>query len=253
MPAQPASHYPKWTGNYIFGNEVLLNLPDHGSLVAAVIAGWSITEAHLGRTLAVLIGAKQPVAMSMYMAARSFDVQRDLLQAAVNEVLPKRYATIFKVAMIVIGRAAAHRHHFAHWIWGASADPALVALLLVEPRNFWSLATAQVRYWNQRRGRKTIERVGPITFAANIPKLSHKHILVYRITDLKEARDQVERAYRIAEALRQFALSNSSRRRQIFHRLSSESDIRQELEKAKNGRPKCAPPPRRQRKSREKS
>ena len=57
MTAQPASSIPKWSGNYFFGNEALIGMPEYGSLVSAVIAGWSITEAHLGRSFAALPAA----------------------------------------------------------------------------------------------------------------------------------------------------------------------------------------------------
>src|SRR5665213_514455 len=108
MP-QPASKV-KWNGNYMFGTDSLVARPEFGCLVAAVIAGWAIIETHLGRTFATLIGAKQPTTMNMYMAARSFDVQRDLLKVAAVDVLPKRYAALFDVALIILSRAALDRH-----------------------------------------------------------------------------------------------------------------------------------------------
>jgi hypothetical protein len=109
MPAHLASNI-RWSGNYVFGSDVLTNMADHGAVVAAVIAGWSVTEAHLGRTFATLIGAKQPAAMSMYAAARSFEVQRSLLEAAVDDVLSKRYAALFRAAFVVLNRSARYRH-----------------------------------------------------------------------------------------------------------------------------------------------
>ena len=115
MTAQRASRV-KWNGNHIFGNEVLVNMPEHGSIVAATIAGWAITEAHPGRIFGTLIGGRQPVALSMYSVARSFDIQRDLLLAAVDEIMPKRYAALFRAALVVLRRAALHRHRFAHWV-----------------------------------------------------------------------------------------------------------------------------------------
>ena len=81
MAAQRATHV-KWNGNYFFGSDCLINKPDHTVLVATVIAGWSATEQHLGRAFGSLIGAKQPVTMSMYSAIRSFEVQRDLIKAS---------------------------------------------------------------------------------------------------------------------------------------------------------------------------
>lgn len=227
MPAQPASSYPKWSGNYVFGNDVLVNMPDHGALVAAVIAGWSTTETHLGRMLAALIGAKQPVALSMYSAARSFDVQRDLLKAAVEETMAKRYSTLLNATLPVLNRAAKQRHKFGHWIWGASADPKLTALLLVEPKHFWNLTAAQTRYW--KRGAKA----DPISVWLNIPKLDHRHIFVYKLRDLQETREEIERAFSLADAFRQLVDAKGSRRREIWNWIRTQDQIRSESEGSK--------------------
>ena len=231
MP-QPASRV-KWNGNYFFGSDCLTGRPELGSIVAAVIAGWAITETHLGRTFAILIGAKQPITMSMYGATRSFDVQRDLLKAVAKEVLSKRYVVLFEAALVVMNRAAADRHKFAHWVWGTSADPELPALLLVEPKHFWHLTAAQIRHWNDKRRKNAIEKVGPFQFQVTQPKLNHEHILVYREKDLKEAQEGVERAYRIADALRMLAASKPARRRVIYRWLCSDADIQRAIERAK--------------------
>lgn len=253
MP-QPATRV-KWNGNYIFGNEALTGRPEFGSIVAAVIAGWSITETHLGRTFATLIGAKQPVTMSMYAAARSFQVQRDLLLAVADEVLPKRYATLFGVVLTVLNHAAQDRHKFAHWVWGASADPELQALLLVEPRHFWNLAVAQIKRWHDKRNKNAIEKIGPFQFQATQPRLNHEHILVYRMRDLTDARDRIERAYRHADALRALAEARPPRRQRIYRWICDEPDIRQALEKVNKGQGNSSPtqrlPPLRARRRRE--
>jgi hypothetical protein len=243
MPAQPASNM-KWNGNYVLTNNALVNMADHGGIVASVIAGWSLIEANLGRTFAILIGARQPTTMSMYLAMRSFEIQRDLLQVAVAEALPKRYAALFKAALTVLNRTAQHRHHFAHWLWGASADPNVVGLVLVEPRHFWGAAAAQIKFTRSRRGRAAIEEAGHVELAAGLPRLGHEHIFIYRLTDLREVFEQMERAFRVAEALRQLVSSEGDRRRVIYRWLGSEADIRAELEKAKKKlpQPKNQPP-----------
>ncbi len=227
----------KWNGNYLFGNDVLINKPEFGALVAAAIAGWAMTEARLGRAFAHLIGAKQPITMSMYEVVRSFEVRRDLLTTAAAEVLPKRYALLFSAALSVLTRAASDRHNFAHWIWGCSADPELDALFLVEPKQFWRLTVTQVRYWKYERGKKTIGKVGPWQFTANSPKLDGEHIHVYRLKELQETRERIERAYWIANALSELAAANTARRRVIYQRLCAEADIQTALEKEKKKAP----------------
>ena len=239
MTAQLASQR-KWNGNYIFGNDVLINMPEYGSHVAAVIAGWSLVEAQLGRTFAALIGAKQPVTMSMYSAVRSFEVQKNLLEAAVNDMLPKRNAIFFRAALTVINRAAIHRHRFAHWIWGASADPALTGLLLVEPKDFWNVTAAQIKYWN-KKGKAHLEAGSSMAFHVGLPKLAHEHIYIYELKDLKDCREQVERALYIADKLRNFANSRRKKRREIYQLLTADDAIYTALKKAKTEKAKKTP------------
>lgn len=241
MPAQPASHFPEWNGNYVLSNDVLTAYPELGSLVASVISGWSITETNLGWALASLIGAKQPVVMSMYSAARSFEVQRDLLLAAAEAVLPKRYALIFRAGLEVMARSAKHRHRFAHWVWGASSDPDFKALLLVEPKDSWNLAAARIKVW--LRSKDPL----PLT----VPNLPHDKILVYRLDELQETKNDVERAYRVADALRHLAGSTPQRRKVIYRWLCAEADIQTVLKRVKKDRKRSrATQPQQPRKSR---
>lgn len=244
MCAHPATKV-KWNGNYLFGSDVMLQRPHLSCLVANVIAGWSVTETHLGRTLATLIGAKQPVTMSMYEAVRSFEVQRALLVAAANDVLPTRYAALFEVSLSVLTRAAQDRNKFAHWVWGASADPELDALFLVEPKHFWKLAVAQIKHWNKTQpvaSAKRIARQQIHQFNMDQPKLEREHIYVYRIKDLQDARSRVERAFWIAEHLRKLASSKGAPRRAIYHRLCSEPEIQKALADRKKKAPQQKAP-----------
>jgi hypothetical protein len=234
----------RWNGNYIFGSDTLIAQPQLSALVAATIAGWAVTEAHLGRTFAALIGAKHPVTLSMYAAVRSFEVQRDILLAAAREALPPRYAMVFSAALSVLLGAAKHRHQFAHWIWGSSADPGLPALFLVEPKHFWSLDAARIRFDAKHARVAKIDGVPTVTFFANRPQLSRDHIHVYRLKDLEEARHSVERAYRIANALRDLVAPNAPRRRAIHRWLCAEPQIQKALAKVKKDWPRSPPKPR---------
>ena len=237
MAPQPVSTM-KWNGNFMFGNDVLIDRPDHGSHVAAAISGWAIIEAMLGRTFAILIGARQPVTMTMYSATRSFDVQRELFMAAVNAVMPKKYAELIAATLVVINRSAIHRHRFAHWIWGASADPALQALFLVEPKNFWNLTAAQTRFW-QRRGMKRLASGPMYSIDPEMPQLSGDHIFVYRLKDLKEIVKEIERAHSLVDKLRDLVASKNPMRHAIATWLGNQPDTRLVLEKAKsNQKPK---------------
>jgi hypothetical protein len=240
MPPHPASHYKKWNGSCELSDQSLLAKPELAGLVASVIAAWSMTEAHLGRTLAALIGSKQPVIMSMYSATRSFEVQRALLLAAVKEVMPKRYADIFDISLAVLARSAKYRHRFAHCIWGRSLDTTLDALVLVAPKDSWNVAADQLKFW---RRAKLPSNGSIMHLYAQTPNLSHDKIIVYRLKDLQEVHVEVERSYQIADALFRLAGSKGDGRRRIYNWLIGQADIRSARDRAKNdSRPKAPPP-----------
>lgn len=216
----------KWNGNYVFGSDTLSARPELASIVAATISAWAITETHLGRAFAHLIGAKQPVSMNMYAAVRSFDVQRDMIIVAAREVLPRRYAILFEASLNVIKKASSDRNKFAHWIWGGSADPEMAALLLVEPKHFWSLAVKQAHHSKF----KAKAADSPLISLLSPPKIDLEDIYVYQLNDLQEARNRVERAFWIAEGLRRLVFVNAAQRRSIYTGLCSEPDIQKAVE-----------------------
>lgn len=248
MTAQRATNV-KWNGNHIFKTDGLADHPEYGCLVATVIAGWAMTETQLGQAFATMIGTKQPVTLSMYSAVKSFEVQQELLRTAACEVLPKRYAMLFHAGLMALNQASHERHRFAHWVWGRSADPDLHALFLVEPKHFWQLEAARRKYFTDKRRKVTIERSGSVEFHFNQPRIEREHIFVYRLKDLQDAGDRIERAFRIAASLRGFVGADIPRRRAIYRTLCSWPDIQSALKKVKknwpNRRPTRAEPRRR--------
>ena len=238
MCAQRASHV-RWNGNYAFGSDTLLARPKLAAQIAATISGWAITEAHLGRALAILVGSTQPAALAMYMAVRSFDAQRDMLMAAVSEVMRPRYARLIKVCLDVIGKGYKDRNQFAHWIWGASSDPNLDALLLVEPKHFWNLAAEQTKFLKAQGISPASIGSSGFPVLINQPMLDHAHIQIYRGGDLEEAHQRMDQNFRIAEGVRLLAGANGAQRRLLYHLLCTEPAIQQALQNMKkNNLPK---------------
>jgi hypothetical protein len=240
MAAQRATSV-KWNGESTWGTNVLTEAPELGALVAATITAWTMTEAHMGRLFGSLIGIKQPMTMSMYSAIRSFEVQRDLIKTASVERLPKRYAIAVTAGMSVVQKFYKTRNEFAHWIWGASTDPELKALLLVDPKYFWKLHIEQHQWWNDKRRKGAIERVGPFAFMKGKPEISRDDIWVYRLSDLQQKRREIERAYGIIEALRLLVVQDVARRRGIYHWLCSEADLQKEVKKVTDNWPRTRP------------
>lgn len=207
----------RWNGNHIFGNDALLANPELASWVSAIIAGWSGTEAHLGRIFATLIGSQHPIALSMYTEVKSFDVQKALLERTAREILPEDDALLLSALLIVIRPISGLRNQFAHWIWGASADPKLNALLLAEPKHFMNLTVEHIKF------RENQINEGPHDFVGKFPSLDRKYMWVYRLNDFREAKEKIDRAYRMTEAFRRL--------------IDAEDPIRQELKKVLIGQP----------------
>jgi hypothetical protein len=221
MPPQPLSKMK--AVNHIFGTDGLAVRPEQATLVARAIAGWAVTETHLGHIFGFLIGASKPATMSMYAAMRSFDVQRTLLQTAAQELLRPRYADMLFAVLIVLGRAATVRHQFAHWIWGSSQDIP-DALLLAEPKTFWHMRVERIRYW---RRIKDVDG----TVLLNEPGIDRSTVMVYRTKDLLEVCERMELSYRYAEALYQMISSKTARRRTIYDRLCDVPEIATALQR----------------------
>lgn len=223
----------KWNGKYMFGSRAMTALPEHGALVAATIGSWSVAEANLGRVFAALIGAKQPVSMSMYSAVRSFEVQRDLLKTASKEILSKRYAAMMFACVDVMYKLSLTRHQFAHGVWSVSTDRHLQALLLIDSKTFWNVYAERLRFSNTRvvKSGKMIE--GSMEFIGRAPRLNLSDILVYELNDLRKEHERMERAYRIADAMHRLVVSDTRRRRVIYPWLYNEPDLLSALNKVK--------------------
>jgi len=221
MAPQPLSKIK--ATNYIFGTDGLAVRPDQATLVAQTIAGWAVTETHLGHIFGFLIGASKPVTMTMYAAMRSFDVQRALLETAARELLPVRYADMLFAVLVVLNRAASVRHQFAHGIWGSSQDIP-DALLLAPPKNFWLMRVQRLRYW------KRIKDVDG-TVLLNEPRIDRSTVMVYKTKDLIDVCDRMEQSYRYAEGVYQMISSKSTRRRTIYNLLCNEPEIKTALQK----------------------
>lgn len=236
MPPQTLAKI-RFSGNYVFGNQVLTNNPSSGALVARAIAGWAITEAHLGNVFAALLGAKQPVTMNMYAAFRSFEVQRRLLETAAQDLLPKRYAAMVLAVLVVLNRRANDRHKLAHWIWGAPvSDPHLAdSLFLTEPRHFWRMRVARIRKfnrrWNTRKG-----YFGNVLSGLAETAIKPEEIYVYKPENLKEICDAMERSFNVAQLLYRLIETKGAQRRQIYSLLNNESEIHLALQQQKKQR-----------------
>jgi hypothetical protein len=244
MAPQLASNV-KWNGNYWFGGDIITRKPLLAGIVAGVIAEWSLTEAHLGRVFAYMIGAKHPITMTMYESVKSFDVQRDLLQKVAAETLAERNYELLSAALIVLNRRAAVRHRFAHWIWGISADPEVDALLLVEPKHFWRLSIKQYSF-HKKVGVVGSAQVSPslmATINVHLPKLDHEHIYIYKEQDLLAEAARMRGAMLIADRLRRLVSQKGAPQRGTYRLLYTDADIRTALDRAKKAPPNSDPTP----------
>jgi hypothetical protein len=222
MPIQPIPLTKFNTLNYQFGSDFLTEQPELGALVAFVIGGWSIIQTYLGTTFGILIGARQPAAMSMYAEFRSFEVQRTLLVTAARDLLPMRYADIVEVTLIVLGRANKTRHEFAHHLWGASLDIPN-ALLLAEPKGFWQAGVREIKY---QRSLPPALRGRMLDASGRVDK---KFVRVYPKNCLEYHALKVNECFDLSAILNRMIEEKMPRRRQFYQTLCKLHDVRATL------------------------
>jgi hypothetical protein len=211
--------------NHVFGTDAIHSRPELMALAMRVIAGWAMTEAHLGNIFATLLGSKKFATVEMYAAFDGFSAQRTMLTTAARTVLPKTYFNTFDVVLRVLLRAADHRHKFAHRIWGISQDPKLrESLLLVAPQHFWRMRAQRLRHIKRVMSRD-IHRIN-----FEYPRLDPKTIQVYQKPELVKLCEEVEISFQYAAALLEMVSSKPSIRRQISRWLCNQPPIRQVLD-----------------------
>jgi hypothetical protein len=126
----------------------------------------------------------------------------------------------------VLTRSADHRHKFAHCIWGVSQDPKLRdALLLVAPQHFWKMRARRLQHWKRFRNRDLH------LAARGYPRLDPKMIQVYQKPELEGICQEIEQAFRYANALMNLVDSKPDKRKLVLRLLSEQPPIREVLDK----------------------
>lgn len=213
--------------------------PELMAIVADVIARWSLIQVLLGNTFAELVGARSPATVEMFASFDSFATQRLMLLTGARELLPKRYADIFRVTLTVVERAAKERHRFAHWIFGTILQPGPTKemLLLADPKHIWKLRHKQIRHFQRFKSEAH----------ATQPRLDLREIWVYRKDDLLKVKQQMMTAEKLAYGLGDLVCSTPRRRLEITRQLRAQPDIRLVLDserQRKTNSPKAVRKPR---------
>ena len=222
MAPQPLSRSK--AQDYVASLDMLPGREKQIALAMQAIAGWARIEAELGIMFASLVGAREPSAMSLYAAVRSFDVQRTLLETAARELLPTRYADMVLAVLIVVARAAVIRHKFAHWMWGALRDLP-DALLLIDPKCLWRRRVAYLQYWKRKRKYSMDPQV-----ILDTPDYDLSLMTVYRTQDLIEIKERIKKSTAYVSLIHEIVLVGASERRRIYNKLCGEPEIQKALQ-----------------------
>jgi hypothetical protein len=213
------------SAGWILGNDVLTNELELGALVAKIITGWSMTEANLGNIFAVLAGSKHPVALSMYSAVNSFQIQKDLLLAASKDLLTLKRANIFKAVVNIISKSARPRHDFAHHMVGKPVNVAN-AIFLIDPKYYWSFKATRHKHFD-----KIMRKRGNISMATliNFPDVDQSKMIVYRKMDLEQINERMEQAFILFGLLYGLIAADASGRQALYRQLYNRPDVRLEI------------------------
>jgi len=178
MPAQPLGK-TKAVKHMTFGAGALRSRPDLAIHVAAVIESWASAEARLLGIVAYLLKADPDVAVAMLLTVESQATQRAIVLAAAGSVLKPRDLSLFTAVVRSTVLSREIRNHFAHHLWGVSAELP-DALLLVDPKHR-NITLAALEKW--RRAKQTEGRdAGP-----QPNSVDRSDIYVWREPELEEA------------------------------------------------------------------
>lgn len=188
MPPRPFSEVVSEGYTWTWGPNEMLKRPEHAAYVAAVVGAWSHSEAGLVRLLATILKRSARSAVLMLDELRSFDRQATLVRRVARIELPPDDAALVDAVLGIVAPLAKVRNQFAHHIWGVS--PLVDDGLLLAPPELqrdWYLVGLEMSELHHRwrdRPQPDYQR-------------HNERILVYRLSDLKEAHAQMERAARL--------------------------------------------------------
>lgn len=182
------------------------SLPKHAARLGQIIAVSGMLESQLGLVLAILAGARAAVAIPMFHAAKSTDVQRDMLIAAAKHRLGGRLLDEFLALMDDWRPLCGEHHKLVHNVWGVSPQHPNKAV--------WCDAT-DVAGLHAVLGRilDNFADIGSLTpEAALVARHTYETVsdlstrcLAYSVKDLEDARDRLreyaKRVQRFSEGL----------------------------------------------------
>ncbi len=220
--------------------------PALGAHAAKVIAAWASLESRQNRLLVTMLGAHAKPAVAMYRALLSTSAQYSVFRAAADVLLSPDERDVFEVILKLTNSVAKERHKIAHWIWGySSAVPD--ALILCNPTETIESALREDDMEQQRRAMfEELTRLDPAEFEQLrlsgelearskelVKTISYDKMFVYK----KENFDKIEAdIQRISQYYQRFYFillrshpANAGDK--LFHRLSTEPEIRAELDR----------------------
>lgn len=192
-----------------------------------VVAEWSLLEGFINGLFATLLGGDDGRATAIFSTIRSQQGQRDAINAAVNLSLQDQdERDIVTAVMSVYEKASKTRNKIAHWVWGHSSNLP-EAVLLADPVAMAAFQAEIIAFTqNVRSGAKLQER----------PQLDKSRIFAYFANDFDDASKRIQRSIGLTARARNALSARTDSGAQELLQLSSEPEIRTELERLNKGR-----------------
>jgi hypothetical protein len=104
------------------GARFIIDEPDYGTLIAAIVVQWSAIELHLTNLLVAILGVNQDHIFSMVYSLRNSQARLDAIEAAIVHAAKGRpYETRALELLKEASHCVSARNSYAHGLWGKDA------------------------------------------------------------------------------------------------------------------------------------
>lgn len=134
MPPQPLKSVVR-EASCNFSAPSFESAPDVAKGVAACLAAWSLVELRLGQLFLILIGARREVGADLWSSWSSATAKDSALASVAHSSLSSDDKRLFDAVLRHAKANYAVRNKLAHWIWGTTSVPGVMAL--VNPKHMW--------------------------------------------------------------------------------------------------------------------
>lgn len=205
--------------------------PELSLLAMTIISEWSNLELQVNRLFVYLLGESAETAATVFATIRSQQGQREAVMAVAAVRVDQPIQDVIAAALAVYKNASKLRNRVAHWLWGHCNDISR-GVILVDPIAY-TAAMARATDWARAHAKtQPPPSIGP----EHRTKLNSR-AFVYVEDDFKRGLTQLRRAISLlSDTAMMMLAATDEQRAPRLHQLSSEPEIRKELDRLNKGR-----------------